>query len=558
MLNLNDFIKKYKKILLVLFIVIILFIILLLIYKYNEKLKLEEQKLLNDIKSHYNIYVKTNKNTDLYILKDGEYIKNSKVDANFDFELDNINIDDTKQQYFKIKDTKYYIYYKDINKGEKKDYVIPDNYLVFNQNIQTKNKTIFYQIGGESLTLNDIFSLPIRYSDDEYYYVIYLDKLLKVKKDEVEVIDSINTDSTKQEYISILYYKCIGNKSECVTTDKLKEQLAYLKDNGYYTITLDDYKKWLNKNINLKEKAILLTTESNEFDSIVKEYNFNINLLDSSLKFNNTNKKTTLESNQESLDRYIIKRNTTIEDYKKMVLGEEVKEIIIPSTNDSSQKIAVLNYHFFYDSSLGESCNESICLDTKDFEEQLAYLKNNNYKTLTMEEFRAWMYGEIELPEKSILLTIDDGAMGTGSHNGNKLIPLLEKYDAHATLFLITGWWDINNYKSDHLDIESHTNDMHTGGLCNATRGAKILCSSKEEVLADLKKSIEITKSTTAFCFPFYAYNNQAIANVKEAGFKLAFVGGNYKASRNSNKYMIPRYPIYKTTTLSQFINMIS
>ena len=55
-----------------------------------------------------------------------------------------------------------------------------------------------------------------------------------------------------------------------------------------------------------------------------------------------------------------------------------------------------------------------------------------------MEEFRKWMYGEIEIPSKSILITVDDGAMGTGKHNGNKLNPLLEEYHMNATLFLIT------------------------------------------------------------------------------------------------------------------------
>lgn len=219
--------------------------------------------------------------------------------------------------------------------------------------------------------------------------------------------------------------------------------------------------------------------------------------------------------------------------------------------------IAVLNYHFFY--SDGESCGQSICLNTNKLEEQLKYLKDNNYKTLTMQEFVDWIYGRIELPQKSVLLTIDDGALGTGIHNGNKLIPLLEKYQVHATLFLITGWWDINNYRSSYLDIESHTNDMHNEGFCSGvTRGARMLCSSHDVALADLKKSIEITGSKKAFCYPFYAYNDAAIQVVKEAGFEVAFAGGGYKATRNSNKYAVPRFPIQSSITLETFISYIS
>lgn len=222
-----------------------------------------------------------------------------------------------------------------------------------------------------------------------------------------------------------------------------------------------------------------------------------------------------------------------------------------------SNGIAVLNYHFFY--SDGENCGERICLNTRKFEDQLKYLVDNGYKTLTINEFRAWIYGELEVPQKSVLLTIDDGAMGTGFHNGNKLIPLLEKYGVHATLFLITGWWDINNYRSPNLDIESHTNDMHMFTDCgNNTKNAQLVCLDHDHVLNDLNKSIEITGSRTAFCYPFYTYNQAAIATVKEAGFSMAFAGGNVKATRNSNKYAIPRFPIYDNTSLETFINYIS
>ena len=169
--------------------------------------------------------------------------------------------------------------------------------------------------------------------------------------------------------------------------------------------------------------------------------------------------------------------------------------------------VAVLNYHFFYRNS---GCSSDNCMEISKFEEQLSYLKENGYKALTMKEFVDYMYGNIDVPEKSVLITIDDGALGTGAHNGNLLIPALEKYQMHATLFLITGWWKIENYNSEYLDIESHSYDMHTERYCSGvSRGAKMLCLSKEERLNDLKLSISITGSTNAFCYPFYVYNNR-------------------------------------------------
>ncbi|MBQ1550603.1 MAG: DUF5011 domain-containing protein, partial [Bacilli bacterium] len=169
------------------------------------------------------------------------------------------------------------------------------------------------------------------------------------------------------------------------------------------------------------------------------------------------------------------------------------RTVNVINTLPSNGKVAVLNYHFFFDPN-EEYCGDGNCEDVNEFRRQLDYLRDNNFKTLTMQEFRNWMYGVIEIPEKSVLITVDDGAKGTGIHNGNKLIPILEEYKMHATLFLITGWWDIGNYQSPYLDIESHTNDMHTERYCEGvTRGAKMLCLSRDEVLNDLKKSIEIT-----------------------------------------------------------------
>ena len=231
----------------------------------------------------------------------------------------------------------------------------------------------------------------------------------------------------------------------------------------------------------------------------------------------------------------------------------------LPPEGAKATSIAVLNYHFFYDPNLKETGGDWNFTSVQKFEEQLKYLQDNHYKTLTMEEFRAWMYGEIDLPARSVLITVDDGGRGTGYSNGNKLIPLLEKYNMHATLFLISGWWSKSDYLSPNLDIESHTHNLHFSNYCSGvSRGAKMLCLSNEEVLADLQKSIETLGSSTAFCFPFYAYSDNAISIVQQAGFKLAFIGGNYKATRSTNKYKIPRYHMYKNTTIIEFNNFIA
>jgi len=510
-------------------------------------------------KNKFYEYSNTNKETNIY---DKNHIVIGTTKNNVYFELEKTK----EKKYFKIKETDYYLYYKDIDKTdeikeEKKEY-----YKNIGKEIITNDITNFYKNSELKFTINNSFTFDVNKQDEENYYITYTNQTYQIKKDEIKEEKEIEVNNIAT-YISILNYENIKETCDninCVTLDNFKEQLNYLKENDYYTINIEDYKNWLNKYINLKEKAILITSKE-DVNNIAKEYNFTIETNFEELTYIDSNSSS--EQGNTTIPRYNITNNTTIETFKNITMGEPITYIekpilqshTLPSESENATQIAVLNYHFFYDPEIGETCPDSNCKTVQDFEAELNYLKQNNYKTLTMEEFTKWMYNEIELPARSVLITIDDGAMGTGTHNGNKLIPLLEKYKSHATLFLITGWWPIGNYQSKYLDIESHTFDMHEGNYCEGEqRGSKLLCSPREKILEDLTRSTEITGSKTAFCFPMYVYNEKTLSVLNEIGFKIAFVGGDVKATKNNDKYKIPRYHIYRETSLDQFINMIS
>ena len=536
-------------------LVVVLVVLLSLIIGYF----IYQNKLIREIKEKYSTYVITNKNINLYQYADKKYVKVGKVSSNLTLGLDKQK--DRSSQYFKIKNSNYYLYYQDIKKDAKKilDYDM-GNFLVFNQQVKVKKNTKLYQKSKESIQLLDEFHFALLYKDEMYYYVEYLDQVFAIKQSDAKLEEKENTKEEETSKISVLYY-------EAKPTDQMiAEEMGMLSEKRMYTLSLDEYKKWLQGYVRLKKNAILLVSKDENFKS--DQYIINY-LTDEQIKFINNNQVSEKGNKLEEISSYYITSETTKEYFEKILKQEsfEYPKKVIPEVNNRNTKrilegnavsIPVINYHFFYDPALGEACNEGICLSVQKFEEQLKYLKDHGYKTLKMEEFRKWMYGEIELPAKSVLLTVDDGAMGTGKHNGNKLIPLLEKYQSYATLFLITGWWGYDNYISPNLDVESHTHDMHTEGICNTeARGAKLLCSTYEEAVNDLKNSMSVTKSNEAFCYPFFVTNEKATKAVQDVGFKLAFVGGNSYATRNSHKFRIPRFPIYSSTSLQQFINII-
>ena len=538
--------KLKKKVIIIIFIILFLLLGGILL-----TLKILHDKEVKEIKSYFSKTVTLKK-------KSGIYHKNKKIGNNIE-EL-KLDLESIKGKYFKVKNTDYYVYYKNVkkDKSEEKN-TTSSNYVLFNKNIKSNKKVILYKDNKKVISLKTT-NLPIEAIDNDNYYVSFLNDSYTVKKDKsIKEIKSNNTKEKIADHVSVLYYEFIEgncNDHNCTTNDNFKNQINKLKENGYYTVTSEEFKNYVSGMKNLKDKAIYITiTNYNDNTTNLKnELKIEINKLEETAiyRFISTYKAAKANSDLKRIDRYQIKNYTSVDDLLKMAQGEEVKQSSDDEVNN--QSVAVLNYHFFYDSAY-EVCGESICLSTAKFREHLQYLKENNYKTLTMEEFRKWMYGEIEIPSKSILITVDDGAAGTGKHNGNKLIPLLEEYQLNATLFLITGWWGIDNYESDYLDVQSHTHDMHQYGPCG--RG-QINCYGYAAAKQDLENSLTVVKNTDSFCFPFYMYSSESLQAVKDVGFKLAFVGGNVKAKRTNDKWLIPRYPIMSDITLNQFIYKVN
>ena len=548
--------KKYKlkkKKFIIIFLILLLLVGGASIFGYSLLMK----NTLKEIKTKYNEYVLTTHKAKLYNKHNKEV---GTISSNYYLELTKIRNLTIKNKHLQIKNTPYYISYKDIKKTSKKELkkVEDSYYLDINKSLITKKKVDLLKDGKKIISLNEL-TTKIKRIDDDYYYIDFLNDTYSIKKNKNIKVKNLGKDKDESHLSVILYNKISDNCSEdtCFNPNSIKAHINKLKKDGFYFITLDDYLYYLKDYVNLKEKAILLVTneESSFIKNIEDETKVKIyNIKDKTdLKFTNNNKKTTKNDKLNNLSNYYPKKYFIIDSYVDMANG---KDIVDDGGKNTATEIPVVNYHFFYDSRIGEGCNESICLDAVKFEEQLKWLKDNNYKTLTINEFADWKDGYIELPEHSVLLTIDDGAMGTGKHNGNKLIPLLEKYQQHATLFLITGWWALDNYKSPYLDVQSHTHNLHYEAQCADGRG-RVACSDYKTVKADLEQSIGVLHDTTSFCFPFYSYDRESLQALRELGFRVAFIGGNTRAKRSQDNLLVTRYPIMNDITLQQFINMV-
>ena len=214
--------------------------------------------------------------------------------------------------------------------------------------------------------------------------------------------------------------------------------------------------------------------------------------------------------------------------------------------------LPVLMYHFFYDQNIKTSGIDNNYIEISKFEEQMKYLSENNFYFPTWEEVEDYIDGKIYLPEKSVVITVDDG----DDSFFELAIPVIQKYNVQATSFVITSWygWRAND-KQSNISYQSHSDAMHVGG---ANGKGVMLSWSYDQMFEDLKTSSNTLGGATIFCYPFGHYNDLDKQVLKDAGYKLAFTVNAGRVFKNSPKYELPRVRISGNTTLTEFKNLVN
>ena len=361
-----------------------------------------------------------------------------------------------------------------------------------------------------------------------------------------------------------------------------KEVNIYRKDNGKYNkngkinkdvkLILEDYKK--------KSKSKYYKIDGLDYYVYYKDVRATKEIFINDrykkyVPFNNNIKTISPTIFYDENDNYIYQLDDSF-DFKVLVIDDDkygvehnnrlvyIKKDSIESIYDSDNgmtnkdKIRTLTYHFIYNPEKS-LCKEDICHTLEQFEAELKYLNENDYFTMKLNELEMYLDGKINIPEKSIVLTIDDGTVFDLD-----AIKLLEKYKVNLTMFVITSYnININDLKSDYLDLESHTHNMHNQYQCPGygMQGGGILCLPEEQVLNDLKTSQDILGGSKYFAYPFFDVNDRAIKLLKDAGFKLAFIGQydteGYSYKDKTDHYKLRRLSIFNDTDLAEFISYL-
>jgi len=175
-----------------------------------------------------------------------------------------------------------------------------------------------------------------------------------------------------------------------------------------------------------------------------------------------------------------------------------------------------------------------------------------------MSELNDYILNNTPIPEKSIVITFDDGY----ADNYANAFPILKELDMKATIFVISNFTDNDGYymtsqqlkeMSDYgIDIQSHTaSHLHLNEL------------SYEEQLNELKTSKEKLESITgkpviSVAYPFGDYNDNSVKASKDAGYSLSFTTNRGLSDREDNSLALDRIYVSSTYNIDQFKEVLS
>ncbi|ACO84762.1 polysaccharide deacetylase family protein [Clostridium botulinum] len=219
--------------------------------------------------------------------------------------------------------------------------------------------------------------------------------------------------------------------------------------------------------------------------------------------------------------------------------------------NDKS--VPVLMYH-----SIDYEKGNELRVPKEQFKEQMEYLKDNGYTTLTLNELYNFLKKNKPIPEKSIVITLDDGYVD----NYTNAYPILKELGFNATVFVITS-----NIDKDKRTLTSkQIKEMDEAGIQIASHTYnhdKLDDLSYEKQLQTMKKSKDdlekiLNHKVDFIAYPYGKWNEESIKAAKDAGYKMAFTTQGGWSNKQDGIYTLNRVYISSLKGIDNFKDRIT
>lgn len=207
-------------------------------------------------------------------------------------------------------------------------------------------------------------------------------------------------------------------------------------------------------------------------------------------------------------------------------IPKDVQRIIqaLPTASPSANfRIPILMYHYIeYVKDKKDKLRVALNINPNVFDMQIKTLQDAGYTFITMADVAEVLDGEKPLPQKPIVITIDDGHWDLATD----VLPILKKYHVKATAYIISGFLGGSDFLTTeqlHTVITSGLVEIGDHTVHHIQLAGKFDPLVKFEVTqskTDLEKEFHL--HIVSFAYPSGSFDQQAIYETKNAGYKTA------------------------------------
>lgn len=223
--------------------------------------------------------------------------------------------------------------------------------------------------------------------------------------------------------------------------------------------------------------------------------------------------------------------------------------------------VPVLVYHRF-----GPQVLDSMTVRTSVFLSHLQYLRDNGYQVIPMQQMLDWRQGKGTVPDKSVVITIDDGHKTVYT----EVLPIIKKYKLPVTLFIYPSaisnapyaltWSQLNEILATGLvTVQSHTywhpNFKIEKKRLSQDEYVKFVDIQFNRSRTILEKKLNITLNLLAW--PFGIYNSELMQFAEKDHYFAAFALDDKPVTEKSPMYALPRYLMIDAIQIKQFAAML-
>ena len=189
--------------------------------------------------------------------------------------------------------------------------------------------------------------------------------------------------------------------------------------------------------------------------------------------------------------------------------------LIMGLATPASAYISVLLYHRFDENRFPTTTTSSA-----QFEQHMAYLKSHGYTVLTMDQLADCVEGRRPVPEKAVVITIDDGFIS----EHEKAVPILRKYGYPFSIFVFTNAIGKKNYMSWEQKRQMESLGGEAG--CHTQTHPRLINLEGKQVGQEImgsKATMEknLGHKVKYFAYPYGLYDDAVRVVAKRAGFRL-------------------------------------